>query len=111
MYPPGSSIADSPGWFRRFVNKRGFTRTVRQALYEYVSSDNLLVVSHFMNGTVPVEAITFQVTDGSQFLSDEAVEFIGREDYVRMVACLGQSVTDDYFREKRSGLGGHGLHE
>jgi hypothetical protein len=110
MYLPGSSIADTTGWFRRCVNKKGFTRTVRQA-YEHVSSDTFFVVSHFVSGMVPVVPITLQVTDGSQFLSDEAVESIGREDYVRVVACLGKAVTDDHFKEKRSGLDGYRFHE
>jgi hypothetical protein len=39
-----------------------------------------------------------------QLLSDEAVESIGREDYARMVACMGQHAADAYFREKRAGL-------
>jgi hypothetical protein len=38
-----------------------------------------------------------------ELLSDEAVESIGREGYVRMVACLGQQITNRYF-EKESGL-------
>jgi hypothetical protein len=41
---------------------------------------------------------------GDELLSDETVESIGREDYVRIVTCIGQDTTDKYFREKRSGL-------
>jgi hypothetical protein len=43
-----------------------------------------------------------QVSANRLGLSDEAVESIGREDYDRMVASLGQGMTDNYFREKRS---------
>jgi hypothetical protein len=40
---------------------------------------------------------------GYELLSDEAVESIGREDYIRMVACVGEPFTNRYF-EKRIGL-------
>jgi hypothetical protein len=55
----------------------------------------------------PVRVVSFPVVVDKaayQYLSNEAVESIGREDYVRMVACLGQHTTDEYFREKRAGL-------
>jgi hypothetical protein len=35
-----------------------------------------------------------------QLLSDEAVESIGREDYIRMVACMGHDRTEEFFRGK-----------
>mgnify|MGYP000703795276 CR=1 FL=1 len=41
-------------------------------------------------------------TDYTRF-SDEVVESIGSEDYDRMVAYLGQLMTDECFGEKRSG--------
>ena len=40
---------------------------------------------------------------GHELPCGEAVESIGREDYVQMVACIGQLFTNRYF-EKNSGL-------
>jgi hypothetical protein len=72
--------------------------------YEQVISDDLLVACPACNGTVTVQLLDFSVAEtGYQFFSEEVVESIGREDYDRMVACLGQSITNLYF-EKRSGL-------
>jgi hypothetical protein len=69
-----------------------------------VTSEDLLVVCRDCTGTVTVQCLDLSVANAAhQLLSDEAVESIGKEDYDRMVACLGQSVTNEYF-EKRSGL-------
>jgi hypothetical protein len=110
----GSSVADAPGWFRMFSES---SKTIAQDLreeYEEVKSNDLLVVCRACNKLVTFKSLDFMVANtGHQLLSDEAVEFrllsdeavesIGREDYDRMVAYLGQSITNRYF-EKRSGL-------
>jgi hypothetical protein len=101
-----SAIADAPSLFCRCTDKKDFTRIVRKAK-ELMSSDNLLVVCQCRNGMVLVEPITYQIDEEHQFLSDEAVESIVREDYDCMVACPGKATTDDYFREKTSGLEGN----
>jgi hypothetical protein len=73
--------------------------------YEEVTSDALLAVYRAGNGIVTIQHLRLRCSDaGYQLLSDEAVESIGREDYDRMVACLGQHTTDGYFREKGSGV-------
>jgi hypothetical protein len=79
------------------------SKAVRE-LSEQVNSDDLLVVCR-ASDVRPV------ANTGYQLLSDEAVESIGREDYVRMVACMGKRTTDKYFREKRSGLTCNRFHE
>jgi hypothetical protein len=96
----GSSVGDAPDWFH--VDAGG-EKTVREA-YAQVTSDDLLAVCRAGNGMVTFQILTFRLPNAShECLSDEAVEAIGREDYIRMVACLGQLVTHKYF-EKRSGL-------
>jgi hypothetical protein len=94
----GSSVTDAPDWIR--TNAKDI-----RGDYELVTSDDLLVVCRGGNGQVKVNALHFvTVKTGCELLSDETVESIGREDYARMVACLGQDTTDKYFREKMSGL-------
>jgi hypothetical protein len=51
------------------------------------------------NGAVAVQSLHFQANESDELLSDEAVESIGREDYVRVVACLGQPVTNNDFED------------
>jgi hypothetical protein len=80
------------------------SKTVTEAYErEDVTSDEFLCVCKAANGTLNICYLGLPRA-GYQYLSDEAVESIGREDYVRMVACLGQQTTDEYFVEKRSGL-------
>jgi hypothetical protein len=100
----GTSAADAPDWFRTDADNKDIKKYVKEQS-KRVTSDDLLVVCRASNGIVSVQHLRFPGGDaGSQLLSDEAVESIGREDYVRMVACLGQHTTDHYFSEKRSGL-------
>jgi hypothetical protein len=99
----GSSVADAPDWFRARADNKTMKRYVKED-YERVKSYDLLIVCRAGNGNVSVQNLHFLINERYQFLSDEAVESIGREDYVRMVACLGQRTTDEYFREERSGL-------
>jgi hypothetical protein len=89
----GSTVADAPDWIRKQDGLR--------EEYERVTSDALLVVCRAGNGQVNVPVLNCTSKTGCALLSDEAVEAIGREDYIRMVACLGQDATDKYFREKR----------
>jgi uncharacterized C2H2 Zn-finger protein len=98
-----SALVDAPEWFRTDTDKKTLTPFLRTES-ERVTSDDLLVVCRFGNGMKTAQVLQFpQANTGCQYLSDEAVESIGREDYVRMVACLGQAVTNMYF-EKRRGL-------
>jgi hypothetical protein len=104
----GSSVADAPDWFRMHCEQKTLARYLREQ-YEHVTSDDLLVVCRASNGMVPFQRLRTPVANPGanadyQLLSDEAVESIGREDYVRMVASIGQHATDAYFREKRAGL-------
>jgi hypothetical protein len=102
----GSSVADAPDWFRtgRQSEKKAHALILREE-YEKVTTNELLVVCRASNGIVTGDRLGFNITNtGHQLLSDEAVESIGREDYDQMVACIGQDMTDEYFREKRSGL-------
>jgi hypothetical protein len=98
----GSSGADAPGWFvRMYVDKR-------RVQFEPVTSDQLRVVCRAGNGMVSVRLVGVPVADADgasyQLLSDEAVESIGREDYDRMVACLGKNMADGFLKLKKSGL-------
>jgi hypothetical protein len=99
----GSSVADAPRWFRTYCDDKTLARYVKEQ-YEDVTSDSLLVMSRASNSIVTVQSLRLPVANaGYELLSDEAVESIGTEDYVRMVACLGQQITNQYF-EGRSGL-------
>jgi hypothetical protein len=100
----GSSVADAPDWFRTHVDKKVLTRSLKEQ-YERVTSNDLLVACRAGNGSVNVQNLQFPVAStGCELLSDETVESIGREaNYVRMVACMGQTNANKYF-EKRSGL-------
>jgi hypothetical protein len=86
------------------ISSKIFVKTLREN-YERVTSDRLLAG----NGMVAVQSLHIMIVTnasanaGCELLSDEAVESIGTEDYVRMVACLGRPVTNMYF-EKRNGL-------
>jgi hypothetical protein len=91
----GSSAVDAPDWFPKD------TARLMGVNYENATSDQLCIV--FCAADYVGQLLCFQrLNAGDQFLSDEAVECIGREDYVRMVACLGQHRADEYFEEKRS---------
>jgi hypothetical protein len=92
----GSSVADAPAWIR---TQDGLRRE-----YGRVTSDDLLVVCRAGNGQVNIPILNCKSKTGCALLSDETMESIGREDYVGMVAYLGQDTTDKYFREKMSGL-------
>ncbi len=83
--------------------------------FEEVTCNDLLVVCRASNKLVTFKSLDFLVANTghhvlsdeaveSQLVSDEAVESIGREDYVLIVACLGQYTTDGCFWEKTSGL-------
>jgi hypothetical protein len=95
----GSSVADAPEWFRKDVDSKDMMKVYDQR--ESIS-DDLLFVCKAGNGMVSIYSLGLPV-EGYELLSDEAVESIGKEDYVRMVACLGQPNVNKYF-EKRSGL-------
>jgi hypothetical protein len=95
----GPSVADAPDWFRTNAQSK-----IMKESYEKVTSDDLLAVCRASNGMVTINCLCAPVPNTRyQLLSDEAVESIGREDYVRMVACFGQLMTNEYF-EKRSGF-------
>jgi hypothetical protein len=103
----GSSVAvGAPGWFRTLVEKK--KNTLARDLskeYEQVTSNDLLAVCRAGNGVVSFSRLDSPGVETSYPLfSDEVVESIGSEDYDRMVAYLGQHTTDEYFREKISGL-------
>jgi hypothetical protein len=103
-----STVTDTPGWFRTYCDKKTLERDLRER-YEEVTSDELLMMCRASKGFLQIQPLRAPVANAGanadyELLSDEAVESIGREDYVRMVACLGQYTTDEYFREKRSGL-------
>jgi hypothetical protein len=94
---------DAPDWFRTYHDKKLLTRSLRREC-ERSTSDDLLAVCILGSGRVTIETLRLAVEDASYPLfSDEAVESIGSEDYVRMVACLGPAVTS-HFVNKRSGL-------
>jgi hypothetical protein len=98
-----SALEDAPEWFRTETDKKLVPRYLREA-HERLTSNDLLAVYRSSNGMVNVQILRFPVANtGYELLSDEAVESIGREDYVRMVACLGQPFTNMYF-DQRSGL-------
>jgi hypothetical protein len=100
----GSSVADTPGWFRGCAQKKIIVRDLSNE-YEKVTRDNLLVLCRASNGMVLVSRLDSPGVETSYPLfSDEVVESIGSEDYDEMVAYLGQHTTDEYLREKRSGL-------
>jgi hypothetical protein len=88
-----------PDWIRTRVSVKDM-----KGDYERVTSDDLLVACRAGNSQVNVHVLNFTSMTGCELLSDEAVKSIGREEYVRMVAYLGQDTTDKYFREKMSGL-------
>jgi hypothetical protein len=98
----GSSIADAFDWFRVDADKNVIARCLREQ-YERLTTDHLLVVYRAGNRMVTVKPLLLVHNRGYELLSDEAMESIGREDYVRMVACLGEPLTNRYF-EKKSGL-------
>jgi hypothetical protein len=99
----GSSVTDAPEWFRKDADKEAIARFLRET-YELVSSNVLLAVYRSGNGMVAVQILRVANAGGYELLSDEAVESIGKEDYVRMVACLGQHTTDKYFKGEKSCL-------
>jgi hypothetical protein len=99
----GSSVEDAPDWFDAGdADNEGLPRLLREE-YEQVTSDHLLAMCLTSNGTVVVQILKVANEEGYQLLSDEAVDSIGKEDYVRVVACLGQATADKCF-ENRSGL-------
>jgi hypothetical protein len=81
------------------------SEAMMEACYQVERSNDLVFACKASNGTLSIASLGLPCF-GYQFLSDEAVESIGREDYVRMVACLGLLTTEAYFRENRSGLTG-----
>jgi hypothetical protein len=104
----GSSVADAPNWFRTYADKKELALQLREQ-YQKLTSDDLFVVSRASDGMVSFQPMRGPVANPGanadyQLLSDEAVESIGREDYARMVACLGQYTTAEYFSEKSPGL-------
>jgi hypothetical protein len=100
----GLSLADAPCWLRTNYEQGALPRYLREQ-YEKVTSDDLLVVTRAGNGIVPVLVLRLPVAGTDyQYLSDESVESIGREDYDGMAACLGQHLTAAYFREKKTGF-------
>jgi hypothetical protein len=100
----GSSVTDAPDWFRTHSHSKDIKRYATEQ-YEQVTSDDLRVVCRAGNGLLNTQCLHFSIANtGHELLSDEAMESIGREDYVRTVACLGQHTADEYFREKKTGL-------
>jgi hypothetical protein len=100
----GSTVTDAPDWFRTHSHSKDIKRYATEQ-YEQVTSDDLRVVCRAGNGLLNTQCLHFSIANtGHELLSDEAMESIGREDYVRTVACLGQHTADEYFREKKTGL-------
>jgi hypothetical protein len=98
-----SALVDVPAWLRADSIKKTFALFLKEE-YEQEIGDELLVVCRAGNAVVTPNLLGLPVANaGYQLLSDEAVDSIGREDYVRMVACLGQNITNRYF-DKKSGL-------
>jgi hypothetical protein len=98
----GSSVADAPDWFRTYVDKKTVARLWKQQYEEWTCAD-LFVVWRASNGMVTVSRLRMPLTEaGYSLLSDEIVEAIAREDYDRMLACMGQALTEDYYREKKA---------
>jgi hypothetical protein len=96
----GSSVAAAPDCFhthRTHAEMKTLARDLREE-YGQVTSDTFLVLYRASNGMVTVSHL------GCELVSYEVVESIGSEDYDRMVAYLGQHSTNEYFREKISGL-------
>jgi hypothetical protein len=94
----GSSVADAPDWFRAGADKKALPSLLREG-YDRVTSDHLLAVCLSSNGMAGVQILEVANAGGYHLLSDEAVDSIGKEDYARMVACLGQHATDEYFEK------------
>jgi hypothetical protein len=100
----GSSVAGAPDWFRICAEKKTLERFLTEE-YEKVTSDDFLILCRASNRMASVSRQSRLGGETSyQLYSDEVVESIGSEDYDRMVAYLGQHTTDEYVREKRSGL-------
>jgi hypothetical protein len=100
----GASVPDVPDWFHTDAGRKDFAKYLRKQ-FDQVTSDHTLAVCRAANGVVNIRLVLSPVCDAFyKRLSDEAVVSIGTEDYVRMVACLGQTITNEYF-EKRTGLG------
>jgi hypothetical protein len=99
----GSSVADAPGWFRSQFSSQRTKRLLREE-YQQVTSDDLLAVCRNSYGSLHIQRLKFPACGGYQLLSDEAVESIGSENYVRMVPFLGQHTVDDYFMKNMRGL-------
>jgi hypothetical protein len=98
----GSSVADVPDWFRTYVDKKTIARLLKRQHEEWTCAD-LFSVCHGSNGIVTVSRLRMPLTEaGYSYLSDEVVEAIATEDYDRMLACMGQALTDDYYREKKA---------
>jgi hypothetical protein len=93
-----SVLVDAPQWFSSDDQKAAYLPLLREA-YGQATSDDLLTACRHGSGNMAIQ----NLCNRNQLLSDEAVESIGREDYVRMVACLGQDITNRYF-DNRSGL-------
>jgi hypothetical protein len=101
----GSSVADAPDWFCILYSENKDVAQILREEYEKVTSDNLLALFRASNGQMGALLLSSPGAEtGYLRFSDEAVESIGSEDYDRMVASLGQHMTDEYFREKRSGF-------
>jgi hypothetical protein len=95
----GSSLVGEPDWFRSGDDAyKNYVMRWLEDDHELTTSNNLQVVCRSGNGQVSVDRL--ESTTGHKFFSDEGVESIGKEDYDRMVASLGQGMTDKYFREK-----------
>jgi hypothetical protein len=106
----GSSVADAPDWFRISAENKTLARDLRKE-FEHVTRGELFAVCRAGNGMVTVLRLHFiEANTGHPLLSDEAVKFqllsheavesIGREDYVRVIACLGRPITNRYFEER-----------
>jgi hypothetical protein len=91
-----SALVDAPHWFRTDAEKEYNARNLREQ-YEEVTSDSLLAVCCHTTSGLTIQNLGIC----NELVSAEAVESIGREDYVRMAACLGQSITNRYFKKKR----------
>jgi hypothetical protein len=103
FFEESSAPVDALNWYRAHADKKTLARSLRRE-YERLTSESFLAVCITSTGRVVIETLHFMMEEASYpLLSDEAVECIGREDYVRMKAHLGPFVTNQCF-EKRRGL-------
>jgi hypothetical protein len=98
------SRPDEPDWFWKGTdvyedNIKGWLVGATD-VYSRMTSDRLLAFCRFGDGSSGTYRVSLMNTiTGKDFLSDEAVDCIGREDDDGMLAILGQRQTDEYYKQ------------